>query len=218
MGDIEIKNLTAEELDRAANSFKNHVIGMLDNVRHTMESLQRLGEYWTGAKYNNCIKMWNERSLRLKQQLIKWDQVTNTMFLELAEQYKSVMIGDNFQDINLEVDIENYDFIDKPIEINANEGTFFYKEQVDRILSWDIEGHLENVAPAIRNITDILNEDLATGSSTALTIFKEKSTECANEMYNPIRELLDEFINIIKTRRNEIETIEERARMSIQDM
>lgn len=219
MRDIEIKDLTSEELESAARGFKQRTERVIDNVRNTMDAIRTLGEHWQGPKYNFIVETWNtDIAPTLFRMIEEWDQKTNTLFQELLEQYKSVMIGDDFIDVNLLVDSEYYSFINKSIDVKASTGTRYEKEFVDRILRWEFEGYLGSVAHGVRNVVTILNENLANGSSNALTLFKEKAYDYADSVYNEMITLLDGFIDAAKTRSSEIDTIEERARVSIQNI
>lgn len=219
MNDIEIKDLTSEELEYAATRIKRLTTGVIDNVANTMTAIRNLGEHWEGPKYNFIVETWNtDVAPTLFRLLEEWDQKTNTMFQELVEQYKSVMTGDDFIDLSLVVDPDYYRFINKPIDVQASNGTLYEKEFVERILHYEFEGYLGNVAPGVRNVVTILNENLAKGSSNALTLFKEKAYEYANSVYNEMSTLLDGFMDAAKTRSSEIDTIEERARVAIQNI
>lgn len=216
---IEISDLTAEELENAAAQFKKHVEGVIDNVRNSMEGLRKLGEVWQGPKYNYFIQMWNtEVGPRLSDLLQDWDQKTNTIFQELVQQYESVMKSDEFANISLTVDPEYYAFIKKPIEMERNVGTYFAKDPVEKIIGWDVEGFLGGIAGGIVSVNGVLDNDLSKGSSNAIKLFKEKSAEYTEKTFNNVHNLINDYIGIIKTRKNEIETIEERARTNIQNI
>lgn len=219
MSDIIITDLTAEELERAALQFKKQVEGVIDNVRNSMEGLRKLGEVWSGPKYNYFIQMWNtEVGPRLSELLLDWDQKTNTIFQELVQQYESVMKSDEFVDVNLVVDPEYYAFIKKPIELERKAGIYFAKEPVERIIGWDLDGYLGGIAGSIKVVSGVLQENLSKGSSNAISMFKEKASEYTDKTFNDVNGLINDYIGIIKTRKTEIETIEERARKYIQNI
>lgn len=219
MDEIVIKDLTAGELESAAAQFKKQVEGVIDNVRNSIRGLEKLREAWRGPKYNYFIELWNtDTSIRLSDLLQEWDQKTNTLFNELVEQYKSVMVNDDFTNVDLTVDPEYYEFIKRPIEYEKNVGTYFAKEPVEKIIGWDIDGFLGGIAGGIRTVSGVLEENLSKGSSNAISMFKEKAADCTNNTFNQIDGLLKDYIGVIKTRMREVEVIEDRARANIQNI